>query len=188
MARSPSFVSSSFSPPHTPLLRWLVPPSPHSLFSVKDEYLSYLQHYQLTVPVRVDENGDFLSYTVKHHKPGRRRRTAEATNTTIGPEPTDHAEQGPAQTRVFYRLSAYGKHFHLNLTLNPQLVSKHFTVEYWGREGLEWRHDMVENCHYVGYLQDQYSSTRVALSNCKGLVSTMGCVWFGGVLEGSCCM
>uniref|UniRef100_A0AAZ3Q6Y1 A disintegrin and metalloproteinase with thrombospondin motifs 6 n=1 Tax=Oncorhynchus tshawytscha TaxID=74940 RepID=A0AAZ3Q6Y1_ONCTS len=105
------------------------------------EYLSYLQHYELTVPMQVDENGDFLSYTVKHH------RTAV----------------------VFYRLSAYGKHFNLNLTLNPQLVSKHFTVEYWGREGLEWRHDMVENCHYVGYLRDQYSSTRVALSNCKGL-------------------
>uniref|UniRef100_A0A673Y487 ADAM metallopeptidase with thrombospondin type 1 motif 6 n=1 Tax=Salmo trutta TaxID=8032 RepID=A0A673Y487_SALTR len=122
------------------------------------EYLSYLQHYQLTVPMQVDENGDFLSYTVKHHRPGRRRRTS-----------IDHADQDPAQTRVFYRLSAYGKHFHLNLTLNPQLVSKHFTVEYWGREGLEWRHDMVENCHYVGYLQDQYSSTRVALSNCKGL-------------------
>uniref|UniRef100_A0A8C7DLT8 ADAM metallopeptidase with thrombospondin type 1 motif 6 n=1 Tax=Oncorhynchus kisutch TaxID=8019 RepID=A0A8C7DLT8_ONCKI len=119
----------------------------------QDEYLSYLQHYQLTVPVRVDENGDFLSYTVKHHKSGRRRRTAD----------------DPAQSRLFYRLSAYGKHFHLNLTLNPHLVSKHFTVEYWGREGLEWRHDMVENCHYVGYLQDQYSSTRVALSNCKGL-------------------
>ncbi|CDQ93853.1 unnamed protein product, partial [Oncorhynchus mykiss] len=122
------------------------------------EYLSYLQHYQLTVPMQVDENGDFLSYTVKHHRPGRRRRTADPTSTA-----------DPAQTRVFYRLSAYGKHFHLNLTLNPQLVSKHFTVEYWGREGLEWRHDMVENCHYVGYLQDQYSSTRVALSNCKGL-------------------
>uniref|UniRef100_A0A8K9WV98 ADAM metallopeptidase with thrombospondin type 1 motif, 6 n=1 Tax=Oncorhynchus mykiss TaxID=8022 RepID=A0A8K9WV98_ONCMY len=133
------------------------------------EYLSYLQHYQLTVPMQVDENGDFLSYTVKHHRPGRRRRTADPTSTAVGPEPTGRAEQDPAQTRVFYRLSAYGKHFHLNLTLNPQLVSKHFTVEYWGREGLEWRHDMVENCHYVGYLQDQYSSTRVALSNCKGL-------------------
>uniref|UniRef100_A0A8C7FUJ5 ADAM metallopeptidase with thrombospondin type 1 motif 6 n=1 Tax=Oncorhynchus kisutch TaxID=8019 RepID=A0A8C7FUJ5_ONCKI len=128
--------------------------SPHPLFSVKVEYLSYLQHYQLTVPMQVDENGDFLSYTVKHHRPGRRRRTADPTSTA---------------TRVFYRLSAYGKHFHLNLTLNPQLVSKHFTVEYWGREGLEWRHDMVENCHYVGYLRDQYTSTRVALSNCKGL-------------------
>uniref|UniRef100_A0A671WUU8 ADAM metallopeptidase with thrombospondin type 1 motif 6 n=1 Tax=Sparus aurata TaxID=8175 RepID=A0A671WUU8_SPAAU len=97
------------------------------------EFLSYLQHYQLTVPVRVDENGEFLT------------------------------------SRLFYRLSAYGKHFHLNLTLNPHLVSKHFTVEYWGKDGLEWRHNMVDNCHYVGFLQNQHSTTRVALSNCKGL-------------------
>uniref|UniRef100_A0A3Q0R6Q9 ADAM metallopeptidase with thrombospondin type 1 motif 6 n=1 Tax=Amphilophus citrinellus TaxID=61819 RepID=A0A3Q0R6Q9_AMPCI len=116
----------------------------------QEEFLSYLQHYQLTVPVRVDENGEFLSYTVKHHRPGRRRRD-------------------PLEPRLFYRLSAYGKHFHLNLTLNPHLVSKHFTVEYWGKEGLEWRHNMVDNCHYVGFLQNQHSTTRVALSNCKGL-------------------
>uniref|UniRef100_A0A3P8R769 ADAM metallopeptidase with thrombospondin type 1 motif, 6 n=1 Tax=Astatotilapia calliptera TaxID=8154 RepID=A0A3P8R769_ASTCA len=117
-------------------------------FLHSSEFLSYLQHYQLTVPVRVDENGEFLSYTVKHHRPGRRRRGAP---------------------RLFYRLSAYGKHFHLNLTLNPHLVSKHFTVEYWGKEGLEWRHNMVDNCHYIGFLQNQHSTTRVALSNCKGL-------------------
>ncbi|XP_010862076.1 A disintegrin and metalloproteinase with thrombospondin motifs 6 isoform X2 [Esox lucius] len=133
----------------------------------QDEYLSYLQHYQLTVPVRVDENGDFLSYTVKHHRP--RRRNADTASTTPGPEPSDYSNQDPARFQLFYRLSAYGKHFHLNLTLNPLLVSKQFTVEYWGRDGLEWRHDMVENCHYVGYLQDQYGSTRVALSTCKGL-------------------
>uniref|UniRef100_A0A665WZ59 ADAM metallopeptidase with thrombospondin type 1 motif, 6 n=1 Tax=Echeneis naucrates TaxID=173247 RepID=A0A665WZ59_ECHNA len=117
----------------------------------QSEFLSYLQHYQLTVPVRVDENGEFLSYTVKHHRPGRRRRGAS--------DPS----------RLFYKLSAYGKHFHLNLTLNPHLVSKHFTVEYWGKGGLEWRHNMVDNCHYVGFLRNQRSTTRVALSNCKGL-------------------
>uniref|UniRef100_A0A7N5ZTY3 ADAM metallopeptidase with thrombospondin type 1 motif, 6 n=1 Tax=Anabas testudineus TaxID=64144 RepID=A0A7N5ZTY3_ANATE len=118
----------------------------------QSEFLSYLQHYQLTVPVQVDENGEFLSYTVKHHRPGRRRR-----------------DPNPPESRVFYRLSAYGKHFHLNLTLNPHLVSKHFTVEYWGTEGVEWRHNMVDNCHYVGFLHNQQSTTRVALSTCKGL-------------------
>lgn len=131
----------------------------------KEEFLSFLQHYQLTVPVRVDENGEFLSYTVKNHRPGRRRRGA--SDPVFGPPPAlDHPE-----SRLFYRLSAYGKHFHLNLTLNPHLVSKHFTVEYWGKEGLEWRHNMVDNCHYVGFLQNQHTMTRVALSNCKGLVS-----------------
>ncbi|KAG7476940.1 hypothetical protein MATL_G00088230 [Megalops atlanticus] len=120
----------------------------------QEEFLSYLEQYQLTVPVRVSETGEFLSYTVKHHRPARRRR---------GLDPAD------SESRLFYRLSAYGRHFHLNLTLNPHLVSKHFTVEYWGKDGPEWRHDFVDNCHYVGYLQDQYSTTKVALSNCKGL-------------------
>ncbi|XP_013764504.1 A disintegrin and metalloproteinase with thrombospondin motifs 6 [Pundamilia nyererei] len=129
----------------------------------QEEFLSYLQHYQLTVPVRVDENGEFLSYTVKHHRPGRRRRGA--VDPMMGAQPA----LDPLEPRLFYRLSAYGKHFHLNLTLNPHLVSKHFTVEYWGKEGLEWRHNMVDNCHYIGFLQNQHSTTRVALSNCKGL-------------------
>lgn len=101
-----------------------------------------------------------MSYTVKHYRPGRRRRGL------------DQAELDHTETRLFYKLSAYGKHFHLNLTLNPNLVSKHFTVEYWGKDGLDWQHSVVENCHYAGYLLDQYSTTKVALSNCKGLVST----------------
>ncbi|ROL48547.1 A disintegrin and metalloproteinase with thrombospondin motifs 6 [Anabarilius grahami] len=98
-----------------------------------------------------------MSYTVKHYRPGRRRRGL------------DQAELDHTETRLFYKLSAYGKHFHLNLTLNPNLVSKHFTVEYWGKDGLDWQHSVVDNCHYAGYLLDQYSTTKVALSNCKGL-------------------
>ncbi|XP_073770578.1 A disintegrin and metalloproteinase with thrombospondin motifs 6 isoform X3 [Danio rerio] len=126
-------------------------------YNSQAEFLSTLEHYQLTVPVRVNEKGQFMSYTVKHYRPGRRRRGLDQTE-------LDHTE-----TRLFYKLSAYGKHFHLNLTLNPNLVSKHFTVEYWGKDGLDWQHSVVDNCHYVGYLLDQYSTTKVALSNCKGL-------------------
>uniref|UniRef100_A0A674N2C5 ADAM metallopeptidase with thrombospondin type 1 motif 6 n=1 Tax=Takifugu rubripes TaxID=31033 RepID=A0A674N2C5_TAKRU len=129
----------------------------------QEEFLSYLQHYQLTVPVRVDENGEFLSYTVKHHRPGRRRRGAG--DPVVGPSPS----LDPLESRLFYSLSAYGKHFHLNLTLNPHLVSRHFAVEYWGKDGLQWRHNTADNCHYVGVLQNQHGTTRVALSNCKGL-------------------
>lgn len=151
-----------------------------SLFSVKEEFLSYLPHYQLTVPVRVDENGNFLSYTVKHQRPGRRRRGL--ADPIMGPLPP----LDPPESQLFYRLSAYGKHFYLNLTLNPHLVSKHFTVEYWAKEGLEWRHDMVDNCHYVGFLQNQHDTSRVALSNCNGLVSKSCLFWF--VLMTLCCL
>ncbi|KAM7166985.1 A disintegrin and metalloproteinase with thrombospondin motifs 6 isoform 4-T6 [Macrochelys suwanniensis] len=121
----------------------------------KEEFLSYLEHYQLTVPIRVDQNGAFLSFTVKDDEPSRRRKRS-----------TDLYDQA---SKLFFKLSAYGKHFHLHLILNTDLVSKHFTVEYWGKDGPKWKHDLLDHCHYTGYLQDQYSTTKVALSNCNGL-------------------
>ncbi|KAG2466350.1 ATS6 metalloproteinase, partial [Polypterus senegalus] len=123
----------------------------------KEEFLSYLEHYQLTVPMQVDQNGDFMSYTVKHNRHLRRKRSI------------DPVDQDISESRLFYKLSAYGRHFYLNLTLNTHLVSKHFTVEYWDKDGPEWRHDFIDYCHYIGYLQDQHSTTNVALSNCNGL-------------------
>lgn len=81
----------------------------------------------------------------------------------------DPIDPQQAVSKLFFKLSAYGKHFHLNLTLNTDFVSKHFTVEYWGKDGPQWKHDFLDNCHYTGYLQDQRSTTKVALSNCVGL-------------------
>lgn len=135
----------------------------------KEEFLSYLEHYQLTIPIRVDQNGAFLSFTVKN-KPSRRRRS------------TDPYDQELAASKLFFKLSAYGKHFHLNLTLNTALVSRHFTVEYWGKDGPQWKHDFLDHCHYTGYLQDQHSTTKVALSNCNGLVSARYMFWYNRVL------
>ncbi|XP_023800232.1 A disintegrin and metalloproteinase with thrombospondin motifs 6-like isoform X1 [Cyanistes caeruleus] len=126
-------------------------------YSSQEEFLSYLEHYQLTIPIRVDQNGAFLSFTVKNPKPSRRRRS------------TDPYDQELAASKLFFKLSAYGKHFHLNLTLNTDLVSRHFTVEYWGKDGPQWKHDFLDHCHYTGYLQDRHSTTKVALSNCNGL-------------------
>ncbi|XP_074934409.1 A disintegrin and metalloproteinase with thrombospondin motifs 6 [Phalacrocorax aristotelis] len=126
-------------------------------YSSQEEFLSYLEHYQLTIPIRVDQNGAFLSFTVKNAKPSRRRRS------------TDPYDQELPASKLFFKLSAYGKHFHLNLTLNTDLVSRHFTVEYWGKDGPQWKHDFLDHCHYTGYLQDQHRTTKVALSNCNGL-------------------
>nr|XP_051709665.1 A disintegrin and metalloproteinase with thrombospondin motifs 6 isoform X11 [Oryctolagus cuniculus] len=126
-------------------------------YSSQEEFLTYLEQYQLTIPIRVDQNGAFLSFTVKNDKHSRRRRSMDP----IDPQ--------KAVSKLFFKLSAYGKHFHLNLTLNTDFVSKHFTVEYWGKDGPQWKHDFLDNCHYTGYLQDQRSTTKVALSNCVGL-------------------
>ncbi|XP_062984090.1 A disintegrin and metalloproteinase with thrombospondin motifs 6 isoform X3 [Elgaria multicarinata webbii] len=127
-------------------------------YSSQEEFLSYLEHYQLTIPIKVDHNGAFLSFTVKNTKPLRRKKRS-----------TEHYDQELAVSKLFFKLSAYGKHFHLNLTLNTDLVSKHFTVEYWGKDGPQWKHDFLDNCHYTGYLHGQHGTTKVALSNCNGL-------------------
>ncbi|XP_025019092.1 A disintegrin and metalloproteinase with thrombospondin motifs 6 [Python bivittatus] len=127
-------------------------------YSSQEEFLSYLEHYQLTIPIRVDHNGAFLSFTVKNAKPsGRKKRS------------TEFYDQELAVSKLFFKLSAYGKHFHLNLTLNTDLVSKHFTVEYWGKDGPQWKHDFLDNCHYTGYLHGQHGTSKVAISNCNGL-------------------
>ncbi|ETE69425.1 A disintegrin and metalloproteinase with thrombospondin motifs 6, partial [Ophiophagus hannah] len=127
-------------------------------YSSQEEFLSYLEHYQLTIPIRVDHNGAFLSFTVKNTKPsGRKKRSTEFYDREL------------AVSKLFFKLSAYGKHFHLNLSLNTDLVSKHFTVEYWGKDGPQWKHDFLDNCHYTGYLRGQHGTSKVAISNCNGL-------------------
>ncbi|XP_072353034.1 A disintegrin and metalloproteinase with thrombospondin motifs 6 isoform X2 [Scyliorhinus torazame] len=123
----------------------------------QEEFLSYLEHYQLTVPARVDHNGDFLNTGAKSYRRSRRKRSSDVT-------PHD-----PSESKLFYRLTAYGKHFHLNLSLNTKLISRHFLVEYWGNDGPEWKHDSIDNCHYVGYVLHEHNTTKVALSNCNGL-------------------
>lgn len=141
-----------------------------SQLSSQEDFLSNLEHYQLTVPVRVDQNGHFLSYTVQHRRSGRRRRGTR--NPGSGPEPAEPPD--PPGTRRFYRLSAYGRLFHLNLTLSPRLVSRGFAVEFWGRGGAQWKHAArEEDCHYEGFLQSQQLTSRVALSTCRGLLGVI---------------
>jgi a disintegrin and metalloproteinase with thrombospondin motifs 6 len=75
---------------------------------------------------------------------------------------------------IYYRLSAFGRTFHFNVTLNRWLVAPSFRVEYWNADGpsqfsaADEQHAM--DCYYVGYLAKQEVTSRVAISNCHGLV------------------
>lgn len=73
-------------------------------------------------------------------------------------------------SKLFYQLSTSRNNFVLNLTLQGGLLSQQFRVEYWKRGRLAWSHPYSPHCHYVGHLQDQPHSSKVALSNCNGLV------------------
>lgn len=128
-------------------------------FPSPEEFLSSLDHYEIAFPIQVDQNGDFLTFDVRSQLKQRPRRS-------LGSLPYEPSEQ-----QVFYKVSAHRTQFLLNLTLHSNLLAEHFTVEYWKRDGMDWQHDFHEDCHYAGHLQDQYLSSKVAISNCNGLVS-----------------
>uniref|UniRef100_A0A8C3T559 ADAM metallopeptidase with thrombospondin type 1 motif 10 n=1 Tax=Chelydra serpentina TaxID=8475 RepID=A0A8C3T559_CHESE len=121
------------------------------------EFLSSLDHYEIAFPIQVDQNGDFLTFDMRSQLTRRSRRS-------LGSLSYEAAER-----QVFYKVSAHRTQFLLNLTLHSNLLAEHFTVEYWKRDGVDWQHDFHEDCHYAGHLQDQYLSSKVAISNCNGL-------------------
>lgn len=111
----------------------------------------------------MDKTGDFISYDVtdQYHVRTRKKRS-------ISTLPLDSQE---TPDWIFYQLEAYGKLFHLNLTLNKGLIAQTYSVDYVGKDGkAEKQHRTLRECHYYGYLQGHEDSV-VALSNCNGLVS-----------------
>ncbi|TNM88280.1 hypothetical protein fugu_006501 [Takifugu bimaculatus] len=115
-------------------------------------FLSSLGQYEIAIPVRIGPHGETLdAEKSQHHQ--RRRRSAE--------------DRLPDS--LFYQLSTSRNNFLLNLTLQGGLLSRQFRVEYWKRGRLAWSHPYSPHCHYVGHLQDQPHSSKVALSNCNGL-------------------
>uniref|UniRef100_H3CXS6 ADAM metallopeptidase with thrombospondin type 1 motif, 10 n=1 Tax=Tetraodon nigroviridis TaxID=99883 RepID=H3CXS6_TETNG len=119
-------------------------------------FLSGLGQYDIAIPVRVGPHGETLAAEKpQHHQ--RRRRSAE-----------DRLPDS-VRTSLFYQLSTSRNNFLLNLTLQGGLLSRQFRVEYWKRGRLAWTHPYSPHCHYVGHLNDQPHSSKVALSNCNGL-------------------
>ncbi|XP_068446167.1 A disintegrin and metalloproteinase with thrombospondin motifs 10 isoform X1 [Clinocottus analis] len=119
-------------------------------------FLSNLGRYEIAIPVRVGPSGETLdAETPQPHR--RRSRSTE----DIQPD------------SLFYQLSTPRNNFLLNLTLQGGLLSRQFRVEYWKKGRLAWSHPYSPHCHYVGHLQDQPHSSKVALSNCNGLVAKL---------------
>lgn len=115
----------------------------------------------MVIPILVDENGKFLSYSVsRYDSKGRVKRDARARHTP---------------STVFYRISAFGQQFHFKLKVNRELFSRFFSVGAFGDHGKEMTLDTKQNCHYVGYSRKPHVST-AAISNCFGLVNIIS-IW-----------
>lgn len=138
---------------------------PHS--PVKEE----ISAYEIVTPVRVNEAGDKFPTSV--HFKRKRRSLDESTDNT-----TDHW----ASPNIHYRISAFGQHYHLNLTLDSGFLAPLYTVTVLGvpqgdnitdfatdgdveEEDTELRH-----CFYKGLVNAQAEHAAV-ISLCSGLVS-----------------
>lgn len=112
--------------------------------------------YNVVHPIQVDEDGAFVSHELSYPRIRMRRSSDEV----------DHNEE------VHYKVSAFENDLHLHLQRNKRLLAPNFKIEVIGKNGRVMKRHTMENCHYVGRLKDRSRST-VAISNCRGLVSTV---------------
>lgn len=108
--------------------------------------------YHVTHPVQVDESANFLTRDLSN---GNHRKRRDLAGTKGEP--------------MYFHLSAFGQNFHLNVTLNDELLSPNFVVEIRGNQSSRFHLDF-EHCHYTGQVVSSKGlGTRVAVSNCDGL-------------------
>ncbi|CAL1530732.1 unnamed protein product, partial [Lymnaea stagnalis] len=158
-------------------------PADHREFNQRrtDLLFSQLNQFETIIPQLVDHQGNFLSYDVSHSSAlrhssiqhSRSKRWARkdwAKHPDSAPNPNlylDGTDQ-IGRNSVFYKLSAYGREFHLNLTLNTQLLTKDFAVEFIQDNDRSKSTDEIWDCHYTGAGIGSDSSD-AAISNCNGL-------------------
>lgn len=128
--------------------------------------------YEIVTPVRVNEAGDKFPTSV-HFR--RKRRSLD--------ESTGNSTDQWASSNIHYRVSAFGQHYHLNLTLDSGFIAPLYTVSVFGgprednitdfaadgeveeEEDTELRH-----CFYKGLVNAEAEHAAV-ISLCSGLVS-----------------
>uniref|UniRef100_A0AAQ4R1Z0 ADAM metallopeptidase with thrombospondin type 1 motif, 9 n=1 Tax=Gasterosteus aculeatus aculeatus TaxID=481459 RepID=A0AAQ4R1Z0_GASAC len=123
--------------------------------------------YEIVTPVRVNEAGDKFPTSV--HFMRKRRSLDESTGNT--------AEHW-ASPAVHYRISAFGEHYHLNLTLDSGFIAPLYTVTVLGaargdnevEEKEEEEDTELRHCFYKGLVNAQAEHAAV-ISLCSGLVS-----------------
>lgn len=151
----------------TALIRTLSAPT------VKEE----VDAYEIVTPVRVNEAGDKFPTSV-HFKRKRRSVADESAGNA-----TDHW----ASSNIHYRISAFGRSFHLNLSLDSGFIAPLYTVTVLGvprgdnitdfagdevevEEAEEEEDTELRHCFYKGHVNAQGEHAAV-ISLCSGLVS-----------------
>ena len=114
-------------------------------YFLAEDLKAYAEH-QIVFPYVVDGEGNFLSHNIHH----RSRRS-------LDPLPAIH-----------YHIPFKNERFHLELKPNNGFMVSGLEVEW--RSGKRTRAD--RNCHFIGSIRN-YTKSSVAISNCRGLVSSI---------------
>ncbi|XP_060766580.1 A disintegrin and metalloproteinase with thrombospondin motifs 9-like isoform X3 [Neoarius graeffei] len=131
--------------------------------SRKARSLEHTGAHEIVTPIRVTEAGDALPVSA-HFK--RRTRSADQ-DTEPGHWESEH---------VHYRLSAFGRDYHLNLTLEAGFIAPLYTVTVLGtrnrtREEEEEDETVYRHCFYKGHVNGETEHAAV-ISLCSGLLGT----------------
>ena len=114
-----------------------------------------ISDYELVSPYEVDHKGNYVSHEITH--PQRRKRAL--------------AQLGVDSLHL--RLKGFRHDFHLDLKASSKLVAPGFLIQTLGKQGTKsvQAFPPEDFCFYQGSLRSHKNSS-VALSTCKGLVST----------------
>ena len=132
------------------------------IFFFPATFAAELSDYDISIPVKVDHQGAFLSNRL-HHKLSHSHKRKRSTDFSSNEHP------------IHYKLSIEGKELTIkmrpnHLMLSPGLVVERRQKKFGNVSDAKISHWNKDLCHFIGHIQDHPNSF-VAMGTCNGLVS-----------------
>uniref|UniRef100_A0A6Q2XJ72 ADAM metallopeptidase with thrombospondin type 1 motif 20 n=1 Tax=Esox lucius TaxID=8010 RepID=A0A6Q2XJ72_ESOLU len=132
----------------------------YRLHPKQESFIKRLSSYEIITPLRINDLGESYPHKL-HYK--RKRRSVNADSST--------------GLRAHYRIDAFGKRFHLNLTADSSFIAPTYTVTHLGEkhrnatESNQQDLSDMRHCFFRGHVNAAIESTAV-FSLCTGLIGT----------------
>ena len=133
-----------------------------------------LSHYDVSIPIKVSHDGQFVSHAVHHVRPAATLKSSHRRKRNInGDDVIDNVDDDV----LHYKLRVNGTELMLELTPNDKLPAPGFVVEHRPRGFRGVQHANISahthnRCHFQGHVRG-HPGSRVALATCDGLVSLL---------------
>ncbi|XP_018414982.1 PREDICTED: A disintegrin and metalloproteinase with thrombospondin motifs 20-like, partial [Nanorana parkeri] len=120
-------------------------------------FVKTLSSYEIVIPSRVNDLGE--AFTLNQHFRRRKRST-------------DLQSSQRHVNKTYYYFSAYGQHFHFNLTIDANFISDSYSVVHIGKP--RYGHldsSDLKHCFYSGHVNGLEEHSAI-LSLCGGMIGT----------------